>query len=356
MKHRTTLLALAPALVAFSPVADRIAFGPEEGTSLRKTFTITTDASMDDMRMLMNGEPPPMDMGSMEMSSTTTQTYELVDTYTGISDGTITSLERAFETLEVEGETSMTIPMMGEQDVSAGGESELVGQTVEFTWDAENEEYAIAFAEDSEGDDELLEDLELDMDLRVLLPADSVSEEDTWTIDPNLMLSVLAPGGNHKIDVEAEGEDMMGMGSGTDMGQNLGDMLGEIEGEVTGTLKGFREADGRRLAVIGLVVDIESTNDMTDMTREMMEEAEIEIPEGGSMEIQSVDVELTLQGEGELLWDVTGGHFASFSMSLESTSVIDSASSMSMGGMDMEMEQSVEMSGTQTFEATAVRL
>jgi hypothetical protein len=73
------------------------------------------------------------------------------------------------------------------------------------------------------------------------------------------------------------------------------------------------------------------------------------------MEVQSVDVELTMQGEGELVWDVAGGHFASLSLSLDSTSVVDTATAMNMGGTDMELEQSMEMSGTQTFSATATR-
>ena len=73
------------------------------------------------------------------------------------------------------------------------------------------------------------------------------------------------------------------------------------------------------------------------------------------MEIESVDSELALEGEGELTWDVEGGHFHAFDLSVEMSNTVDSAQSMSFGGNDMDQEMSMEMSGTMSFAAEAER-
>lgn len=353
MKQRTTLLALFPALVAFTPAAQRLAFGPESGTILAKTFTVETSMSLDNMDMLVDGNSPPMDM-EMEMSSDAVVEFAVTDEYVEVGGGQVLKLARTFEDLTVSNESSMSMSMMGEQNMSSSGESQLTGKTIVFSRDGDTGEVSTAFAEDSEGDDDLLEDLYLEFDFSGLLPTEEVEEGASWEVDPAKMVDVLAPCGDLKIDIEVDGDDM-GMSSGPDASTDLRAVLGEIEGSVTATLSGFREDGDRQLAVIKLVVEIESAKDLTEMSREMMSDMGDNLPEGASMEVESFDSELALEGEGELAWDVAGGHFASFSLSVEMGNTIDSANSMNFGGQEMLQEMSMEMGGTMTFSATAER-
>lgn len=353
MKQRTTLLALFPALVAFTPAAQRLAFGPESGTILAKTFQVETSVSLDNMEMLVDGNAPPMDM-EMDMSSDAIVEFSVTDKYIEVEGGQVLKLARTFEDLSLSNEASMSMAVMGEQDVSSSGDSPLTGKTVLFTRDGDTGEVSTTFAEGSEDDEELLENLFLEFDFSGLLPTEEVEEGGSWEVDPAKMVDVLAPGGNLKIDIEVDG-DSLGMSTGPDASTDLRAVLGEIEGSVTATLAGFREVDGRQLAVIELAVDIESVKDLTELSREMMSDMGDSLPEGASMEVESFDSELTLEGEGELTWDVAGGHFGSFSLSVEMGNLIDSANSMNFGGTEMLQEMSLEMGGTMTFSAAAER-
>ena len=57
--------------------------------------------------------------------------------------------------------------------------------------------------------------------------------------------------------------------------------------------------------------------------------------------------------EGEMLWNIAGGHF--HSLDLSGTSNFKSAQAMTLKvqGREMKIEQSMEFAGTTTFQATA---
>ncbi len=356
MKTTTLLLggAIGPFLIAMTLPAERVAFGPADGTRLAKTFTLTSDMTLESMDMLMNGSPNPIDMG-MEMSGVNNTVIAVTDEYVSVSGARPAKLQRTFETITVEGEGSTANNMTGEVEMSMEGESELTGANVVFTWDADSEEYEVAFAEDEEGDEELLAELDEDMDLRALLPSGEISVDDEWEIDPDALKALLLPGGNLHLDIEMDGDDAGMGGPGGGMDGNYGEMMGDADGTFTGKLTGTKEVDGRKVAVITLTVEVDSSNDMTEMMREQMAEMELP-PEAASMEIESVDVELSLEGEGQLLWDIEGGHFHSLELNLEVSSTMDNVMAMSMQGTEMAMESTMEFTATQTVLATVERL
>ena len=184
----------------------------------------------------------------------------------------------------------------GQFPVEMGGSSDLEGMTVVFTWDEDDESYGVAFDEDSDGDDELLEGLEENMDLRAFLPEDDVAEGDTWGVDANLMRHVIAPGGALKIlpdDLEG-----MGMGMGGSAPPNPGEFFEDFDGEITVKYLETREEDGARLAVLEISVDVSSAADMTDWMSEMI--ADAEMPEGMDVEIDvsALDMEFEFEGTG----------------------------------------------------------
>ncbi|MDP6369582.1 MAG: hypothetical protein QF615_08235, partial [Planctomycetota bacterium] len=115
------------------------------------------------------------------------------------------------------------------------------------------------------------------------------------------------------------------------------------------TFEGTREVDGLEVGVITLVVEIDSANDMTDMLEDMV--GSEELPEGMEMSFDRMDVEIELEAEGTLYWDVSGGHVHSFDLSGELALMIDMAMTMDIPGQgEMTVENTMEMSGTMSQE------
>lgn len=348
----TLSLALAvPALLAFRPLGTSISFAPEGGSSITKTFTSTAEFSLDDMSMLMNGDENGM-MPSMEMDMNMVMTTITTDEYAGVSDGRPSKLTRTFDAVGAEIEMEMVVDVMGQvqEDTSSGsGTSALEGSSVIFTWDADAGEYTKAFAEGSDGEDEYLEGLSEDMDLRVLLPSGEVSEGDDWEIDLAGMVDILAPGGDMGIDLQMDGVETPG-GPDPAMMTNIREMFGDmLEGSASGKFTGTRDEDGVNVAVIEIEVEIDTARDMSEFIEELMGD---QIPAEVEMTLERVDVEFALQGKGILLWDLRGGHVHSFILEGDSAISMDMEMSMDMGGQAMSFEMSMEMSGIQKNEVS----
>ncbi len=343
MKHEKSLLLLVPgvaALAAFVFPADAVRFAPKEGLSLTKVFTNQTTLTVDSMEMIIDGQPMPEEMGDMEMDTTTTVKSVVTDVYTKMAEGRPHSLRRTYDELTTEGNVEMG-GMAGDMEQDFTGSSELEGKAVVFTWSDEEGEYAAAFAEDDDADPELLEDLWEDMDLRDLLPTGSVEPGATWRIENDRLVHVLAAGGDMKI-LPDDMEEMASMGPTPGM-STLKDMMGEVTGSAIATYTGKREVDGVEVGVIEIKLDISGANDITDLLQEMTDEMPIEME--AEVSYDAADIEFELKGEGELLWNLAGGHLHRFELDAEMAFAMDMAMVMSMMGQDMEMEMNMEMSG-----------
>jgi hypothetical protein len=349
MQHQRKFLLpllIAPALVAFASVAAQtIAYAPVEGSRLTKTFSSSSDVALDDMSMVVNGQE--MDAGTigLEMAVTSKITITVTDEYTKVADGQLARFVRTFDELSSTTQVDVSNQMMGDMDGEIAGASELEGLKVVFTHDGDSDGYAIAWAEDSGGDDELLEDLDWNMDLADFLPGKDVAEGDTWSIPAKALRAVFAPGGSLKIEPEDMDEELMGMGAQPPPDQ----ALGEFEGQVTGEFRGVRDVDGTKVAVIHVTADVTAAKDLTELTQEMI--AEQPSPEGMDLEmnVESSDMEFAFEGEGELLWNVTTGLLHSFEISGETAVTTDTSMSMSMAGNAQDVEQSMSLSGNQSI-------
>jgi len=240
-------------------------------------------------------------------------------------------------------------PMTGDQDMNSSGSSALEGEPVVFTWDGDADDYKVAFAEGSDGDADLLEGLTEDLDFRTILPPNDVSAGDTWTVDPNAIRAVLAPGGNVKLTPDDESGEM-GMGGGGPM--STAQFLQNLEGDVTAKFTGVEDDDGAKIAVIELDIDVSSAMDLTSWFSDLMEKQEM--PEGIDVQIdvESFDSEYLFEGKGELRWNMTTGIVHSLEVTGDVTQSNDTAMKMSFNGTDQNMEQSMEFSGTQTITLT----
>jgi hypothetical protein len=353
-RSKLLLLTLAvPALVSLAVPGDRLHFAPEAGTELTKSFNTTVELSLDEMRMVMNGEEQDPSMFEMEMTMTNSSEYSWTDTYMSLGEGRPTQLVRSFDTLSNMTTTSQSNQFTGSVDFDVSSTSELDGVSIVFTWNEEDGEFVASFPEDEEGDADLLEDLTEDTDLRGFLPEGAVAEGDTWSADPGYLINLLGPGGNLKlVPNEEDLPDGAGPQPGSDLSFN--EMLGEIEGEVTCEYKGLRDVDGHKLASIAIEIDVSSANDLTELIKKKMEEIDLSA-QGVEMDFQSADVELAVEGEGTLLWDVEGGFFSSFEFSGDMSQTMDMAMSMNTPGGDMDIEQTMEMSGTIEFDFGATK-
>jgi hypothetical protein len=352
MRTRTLILGAlavtAPLLVASKPNAIKLTFSPAAGSSLTKTFSNSVEFALDDMTMLMNGEENPM-MPQIEMDMAMESTVGVTDTYGSISRGKPTKLTRTFDEISTEMDISMVVDAMGqvqEENPTGSGSSDLEGETVVFTWDADDDEYVVSFPED-EGDDDLLENLVEDMDLRALLPKDEVSEGDSWDLPLVSLIDILGPGGDLKLDFEMDGQEVSG-GPPPEMMVNFREMMGDmLEGEATATFAGMTEVDGARLAVIEIEIEIDTAKDMSELIMELMGE---ELPEGMDFNLDRVDVEFAYEASGQCLWNVAGGHAHSLSLEGEAVIAMDMEINMDFGGQSMAMEMSMEMSGEMATE------
>jgi len=355
MKPSARLLSLCPVvavLLASTGPRDQVAFGPEEGTSLTKTFQSEGIFELDDFSAILDGQDMSAMLGSFEVSFDTSSTVSVTDTYGPSEEGRPLRLERSFETLEGEASSSMDSDMGSETD-SMPLSSDLEGTTVVFAWDEEEEDYSVSFDGDG-GDEELLEGLEEEMDLRFLLPEDSVSEDDTWEVPLTAFAALITPGGN----LNMSSGDADGLG-------DFEDVLDELQSELTGdqadmlagtaqcTYTGVREEDGAELAEIAIEIEISTSTDILDLVLGIAESVAEDSGEEMPLEFEIADLEVEIEAEGVLLWNTEAGHFHSLELSSDGYIAIDVAFGADMGGESHSAEISVEMSASMKNSVTA---
>jgi hypothetical protein len=348
MKISTPLFALALALplaLALRAPADQVAFRVA-GSSLTKTFELKTEMSQDDMSIRMNGNDMSGMIGDIEMTMVSTQSVVVTDEYGELRDGRPARLVRNYDALTANTHTTTTasspqVPS-GEQDLPA--KSELAGKKVVFQLGSDGD-YAVRYPEGVDGDQELLADLWEDMDMRALLPAKEVSPDESWELDLDLFKHVLTPGGNLKLMPDLSAID--GMPSSM-TGGGFNDMLGELKGKANATYVGSEEVDGAKVGLIKLSFKVDTARDMTEMITEMMERVPME---GMEMTVSSADSETSIEGEGELRWNLTLGHLHSLEINGTISMTSDVQFAVSVGGQEMTQDISTSMSGN--FEQSA---
>jgi hypothetical protein len=352
MKNHTLLLSallLSPGLLlGLNPAATKVKFAPADSSTLTKTFENKATLTLDSYTMTGAGTSP-----EMEMTLTTKQNVTVSDEYVTVKDGAPKKLIRSFDDLAGDSSMSMKMSVMGQNHENSQNmrmKSELAGKKVVFTWNAEKSAYDKAF-DPAEEKPDLLKDLAEDMDFRALLPEGDVKEGDTWNPDVTKVRYVFSPGG--ALALKPENADDASMKMGSDEINSLSSAMGEsLEGEVKAELAGVKDVDGVSCATIHLKFKVHSATDMTEQARKMIEKGELP-PGVESLEIDHLDLEFKFEGEGDLIWDVAGGHFKSFELSGESTIKSDQGMKIGVQGKTMDLTETREMSGSTNYTATA---
>lgn len=330
-------------LAANAPLA-RLRFSVAEGTSLTKTFENKATLSLENQVIEgMSGSSAP----EIEMSMVMNQHVVVTDEYVKMGDGVPTRLVRTYDDLGGDVTANQKMELMGqrnEREQNMRSKSALTGRKVLFAWDSEKNAFTKSFQPE---DDEpaLLAGLQEDMDLRALLPRGEVAPGDTWDVDLKDFHSVMMPGGNVSLVPETTDAESMKMGGG---GQSLSQLIGpELTGSVRATLASVKEIEGVPCARIDLEVQLHSQVDMTESARKAVEEGEA--PDG--IEIAKIDVEFALDGKGELVWDLSAGHFRTFELSGRTSIKTSVHTKVEVNGKVRDIKQTSELAGTSGFSA-----
>lgn len=352
-----------PAVLAASALVperlpwERVRFAPEAGATVTKTFETHVELEFEEFSQTVDGQRPQVEP-TIEAQSVETTRVVVQDRYVATAEGRPVTLRRTYEEIAHEVESPTRVELMGQEmevDLHGTGKSALEDEVVEFRWDAESGEYARAFAEEEGGDAELLPGLAEDMDLRALIPPEEVAVGDRWEVDADAVTGFLFPGGDLAIDIVSDGEDappgMAGPGEDPPTRALLCQGFEEegLEGEVSCRLAAVREEEGTRVAVIEVELDLDSTADVTELYREALEANQ---QEGMELELDRVSLTVTLEGQGELLWDLGAGRMHAFEASCELGLDYEQVMQVEAGGRSLEIVQNAVLSGTLAAEAS----
>jgi len=308
-----------------APAAERFPREVDEGTTLRRTFESESAFELSALELVLDGEPHPA--GRLDgISIERTQRIVVEDDLGPPSSGRPRRLVRYFEEAEEETLRSVSGPD-GVTEATRPARSDLEGRSVSFELGLDEQgEYAVDW-ERNPGEDELLDDLVEDMDLRAFLPAGEVEEGDAWDVPVSAWRLLSRPGGVEPVaDDRSEIEERLAR----ELRENL-------EGEIGARFLGRREVDGATVAVVALEVALAS-------------EARVPVPTGDEAEVHQA-LRRTEELEGELLWDLDGGHLHSLELSgraegLERTTIVVGA---------REREQTARFVGTLEYAVRVER-
>lgn len=345
MKKKLTVLALATAAVAslasWSYRADSLAFAPEDDTSVDKQLTFDMTVYMDDLSMLVDGnDMGGMMMGELDEGLLFNAVVGVTDRYVKVAEGRASELLRTYNSLSLEAGPES-------QSESVDEFADLEDTTVRFKWDEEEGAYVKSFHE-STGDDALLENLDVDMDLTMLLPDHEVEPDEKWEVRGEKLATFFLPGGMVMGSPdEEEATEVMEI-----VKQELETQFDEAfeEFAIVCRYVGVREEEDKKLGEIAFEYEAEASIDLSNLLQTILEMQAQEVEMDASI-LATLDIELS--GEGTLTWDMAAGRVAGFHNSAEITVLADVEADIDAMGEAHTAELSAELSGTAEWQMTA---
>ncbi|HTF90172.1 MAG TPA: hypothetical protein VK843_17285 [Planctomycetota bacterium] len=342
------LLAAALLGAARQP-ADDLSFHVKSGTSLTRSFESRQEISLDDAEILLNGQPFPSGKRG-GMTAIQGKALEIGDEFVEVENGAPRKLRRTFDKIESTGEQTTENPMdSGDQTDTWHAKSELAGKTVVFDWEEAKSQFKKSF--DPEGPDSKLADgLVEDLDFRSLLPAKGkASEDESWKIDVSAIQALFLPGGDLVLrPVEApEGEDEDDEPVGL-LSESPTEAFKGLTGEVEATYKGTREVDGVSCGVIALEFKVSATRELPGRQPKAK-------GKDSELQVERLKAFLSLEGEGELIWDLSGGYARSFNASAKIKNQLEIPMKVANGDKTMDITRKMQMSGSYELKVAVAK-
>ncbi|HEV8113471.1 MAG TPA: hypothetical protein VGR31_11915 [Planctomycetota bacterium] len=316
-------------------ISDEPRFAVEAKSSVSKSFETTVHLASTRFHVSIAGEDEPSDeMGDVSIALDNFERIELTDEYVAMGKDRPAKLKRTFDKLSGTQKQVAKGPEGAESspDDERKEESPLEGKSVLFTWNEDASKFDATFV-DGKGDEKLLAELVEDTDFRAFLPKGKVAKDEGWDVDPKSFDTILAPGGDLKLDAPPK--------EGEEADESEGDLGAEIrkhlDGKVHATWKGVRDEDGHKVGIIALTAELESEGDL----------------ESKAKEAPKVGFKAAFDLEGELAWDLAAGHFRSFRSSGKARLSTKSSAKLELGEESVEMSQEVDFEGEFTFKASA---
>jgi hypothetical protein len=324
---RLALLACTslPLLLALSLPADDLSFHPAANTEAPKTLKIDMELNVKEMAFLIDGQPMPGDpLGQVtENALIVNMLVGVTEKYVETKDGKPVVLLRTYDKLKLDTE-------FGDDSTEVESFSEPEGKTISFKWDEEEGAYTKSYHE-SEGDEADLKELDVDMDLRALLPDKKVEKGDTWEVPAAKLGAVFLPGGMiAKSEGEEDAEAFEKIRASLE--EQFLDALKDFK--VTCTYKGTKEDEGLNVGEITFAYDGKMKLDLGSLIEEAIDANRQEgMPE---MDVKA-NLGVALKGDGTLLWNLAAGHMHNFEMHADADMDVDMAVHMQMGDMTQNM-------------------
>ena len=328
-------LAAGFALVALPLSVESLQFSVEKEDMASCAWTIESTTETTSSTLTIMGDDK--DIGS-DITSTRTFQIELSDEYLDVDDeGVPTQIVRSYEALL--SETSR-------DDNDTEVDSELVGETVVFGYDADAEEWSAEYGEDSDGESDWLDGLTPRIDLAGVLPDDDVDVGDTWEVPPSFLAGVLKPGGDMMVQAsEEDDEPEEGSIQITLPGGNDFAIFEEFEGDINAMLKEVVEEDDTRLAKITVAVDVEADVDLIDQLEDKADDR------GVDEAYEGANLTRTLEGELTVMWNLETNRVVSLSGNLSGNTEVNVEWTSSSG--DFELELAFASATNESFEIEA---
>ena len=326
-------------LLAAAPGRDVVAFQPAEGLELSRSLQFEFIFHLEDLWANVDGEemPAEMVMDQVDEGLAIEASYEVADQLLQTEEGRHVELVRTYEAISVEAGLESEMEEVEEVDG-------LLDRPVRFLWNEDDEGYDVSFVEE-EGDEELLEGLEADMDFLALLPEGEVAQGDRWSVSGESIGTVFMPGG-----VEGPADE--------DSGDETLDMVLESVEEQLETLftdlsldceyKGIRSEEEVEVGVIEWTFEGSTPVDFSEVLEEIMSQQEIP----GEISA-SLTLDVDLEGQGTLLWNLEAGHVHEFQMEAELTLVAEAEASADVDGEAHDAEATAEVYGEMSWEMRA---
>jgi hypothetical protein len=352
------LLLTSSCLVAFGVTSDKLEFRASEGTSLTKSFQISTTGSIGNLTLEVDGNDIGAFLGDMEVESGNESKIVFTDTYDKVDDGRVIKLTRSFSTLS----NSTTVSFgsqLGSESQNIDVASVLEGESASFQWDPEEQEYKASFGDDSGLEDELLAHLEFESDLRFLLPDGEVKADDTWEVPLVEFKQILSPGG--KLGWMSEDVPNMDMDAFADIAEKIQEkaealMIEALIGSATCTYKGLREIDGVEFGLIEIELKFEVALDMIPFFTQLSTAILEALPDGIELkfDFDTLELDISLKATGNAYWDLSAGHLTTLSLTSDADFAFDvdmhveipseAHSVVAYMEMSMQMENEVQFS------------
>jgi len=331
-------LIAAPVLVGLKPIADDVAFHPADGSSASKEYKISASFSLGDLSATVDGQDMSESLPG-EAEVTAELLMNVTDQYVSTVDGRPHELIRSYDGLSLEWETP---DESGESDELA----DMEGKRVLFKWDPDSEIYDKSYYE-CDGDEEALDSVSPEMDLQALLPDGEVSEGDSWTVPASKLGPVLVFGAeSSELNLD---DDEFGAMMAAEIVPQVEQLMEQLEAHCE--YRGRQDADGRSLGLIAVTLSGDGDIDLGGLITSI---AETQIPPevGVELAIDEATLSISVDAEGELLWDLETGLFRSYEMTAEIEVLGDFAIAADAQGESHDLEASAEVLGEITWSAT----